>query len=168
MLILSIVCPVGQDNVNCPSQLCNYAGCPDKPQENLKCLVESCGKCGVKFINKTTGETVDCGPGMDIFFLFMNFLTQHCWAACGNLWELGILLGKTQTSLICLSANVRVAIEMQYHLNNINFDNRNSQTTPLSRVADWFVSKCFTHSNDEICISSVIAALVERRYYCVH
>lgn len=56
------LCPVGQDNVNCPSQLCNYAGCPDKPQENLKCLVESCGKCGVKFINKTTGETVDCGP----------------------------------------------------------------------------------------------------------
>ena len=72
VLILSIVCPVGQDNVNCPSQLCNYAGCPDKPQENLKCLVESCGKCGVKFINKTTGETVDCGPGMDISFSFYS------------------------------------------------------------------------------------------------
>ena len=49
--------------MNCPAQLCNYVGCPDQPQESLRCVVESCGKCSVKFVNKTSGETVDCGPG---------------------------------------------------------------------------------------------------------
>ncbi|KAM7443673.1 hypothetical protein ABFA07_007562 [Porites harrisoni] len=56
------MCPPGQEHVNCPAQLCNYVGCPDQPQESLRCVVESCGKCSVKFVNKTSGETVDCGP----------------------------------------------------------------------------------------------------------
>nr|XP_058947870.1 thyroglobulin-like isoform X2 [Pocillopora verrucosa] len=59
---LEPMCPSGQQHVDCPAQLCNYAGCPDKPQESLRCVVESCGKCSVKFINKTTGQTVNCGP----------------------------------------------------------------------------------------------------------
>ncbi|XP_078349655.1 thyroglobulin-like isoform X1 [Oculina patagonica] len=58
---LEPTCPAGQKHVNCPAQLCNYVGCPDQPQENLRCVVESCGKCSVKFINKTTGQTVKCG-----------------------------------------------------------------------------------------------------------
>ncbi|XP_068730483.1 thyroglobulin-like isoform X2 [Montipora capricornis] len=55
-------CPPGEEHVDCPAQLCNYVGCPGHPQESLKCMVESCGRCGVKFVNTTTGETVDCGP----------------------------------------------------------------------------------------------------------
>ena len=66
------MCPPGQKHVNCPAQLCNYAGCPDQPQESLRCVVESCGKCGVKFINKTTGETVKCGPGKFIVETIVN------------------------------------------------------------------------------------------------
>ncbi|KAJ7356063.1 Nidogen-2 [Desmophyllum pertusum] len=58
---LEPTCPPDQKHVNCPAQLCNYAGCPDRPQESLRCVVESCGKCSVKFINKTTGQTVTCG-----------------------------------------------------------------------------------------------------------
>ncbi|XP_022787386.1 uncharacterized protein LOC111327458 [Stylophora pistillata] len=59
---LEPMCPPGQQHVDCSAQLCNYAGCPDKPQESLRCVVESCGKCSMKFINKTTGQTVKCGP----------------------------------------------------------------------------------------------------------
>ncbi|KAJ7356053.1 hypothetical protein OS493_026976, partial [Desmophyllum pertusum] len=44
--------PLIKKHVNCPTQLCNYAGCPDRPQESLRCVVESCGKCSVKFITR--------------------------------------------------------------------------------------------------------------------
>ena len=75
------VCPPGQKHVNCPAQLCNYAGCPDKPQESLRCVVESCGKCSVKFINKTTGQTVKCGPGkwLSKHYLFTGMVTSHMY-----------------------------------------------------------------------------------------
>ena len=62
-MVVSTVCPGGQKRVNCPPQLCNYAGCPGQPQEGLKCVIQSCGQCGVKFVNTTTGQDVDCGPG---------------------------------------------------------------------------------------------------------
>ena len=72
MIDLCSECPPGEEHVDCPAQLCNYAGCPGHPQESLKCMVESCGRCGVKFVNTATGETVDCGPGKCI--MNINYL----------------------------------------------------------------------------------------------
>ncbi|XP_032235803.2 uncharacterized protein LOC5510701 isoform X2 [Nematostella vectensis] len=55
-------CPSGQTKVDCPLSLCNYAGCPNKPRDSLRCSVAFCDQCKVNFYNVTTGEEVDCGP----------------------------------------------------------------------------------------------------------
>ncbi|XP_031563837.1 nidogen-2-like [Actinia tenebrosa] len=70
-------CPLKQTKVDCPASLCNYVGCPGKPQESVQCSVDFCNQCIVSFRNVTTGDPVDCGPVETLCPRMLSSTNQH-------------------------------------------------------------------------------------------